>query len=418
MFLKNGFRWSIITLIAISTIIYYVDRSSVAVMWEGISSDTGLTKEDYATIVSVFMISYAVGQALSGRLFDRLGTRMGFALCCLVWTVSCGLLGLVRNAFQLGAMRALLGVSEAGNWPGAAKANAEWFPRQERALAQGIFNAGASLGAVISAPLVAILYVNFGWRVTFVLIAAAALLWLVPWWIFARATPAKHPWVSDTERQHILEGAAPPPSGAGMTWGQALSRRQTWAVVASRFFLDPIWWLFINWLPIMLSERFGFSVKQIGAFAWVPYVGAVIGSLSGGWYSGWRIRQGWTVDKARKQAILIGGVLIIPGFAAAAIATTPTPAVLAMALVLCGFQFAINNIQTLPSDFYAGRSVGTVAGIGGLGAVAGVLVFGTWLVPYLSRISYVPVFVLGAALVPLGIGAALLLGGRIQKVDN
>jgi ACS family hexuronate transporter-like MFS transporter len=203
-----------------------------------------------------------------------------------------------------------------------------------------------------------------------------------------------------------------------MTWAQALSRRQTWAVVASRFFLDPIWWLFINWLPIMLSERFGFSVKQIGAFAWVPYVGAVIGSLSGGWYSGWRIRQGWTVDKARKQAILIGGVLIIPGFAAAALAATPTPAVLAMALVLCGFQFSINNIQTLPSDFYAGRSVGTVAGIGGLGAVAGVLVFGTWLVPYLSRISYVPVFVLGAALVPLGIGAALLLGGRIQKLDN
>ena len=418
MYFKNGFRWSIITLIAISTIIYYVDRSSVAVMWEGISRDTGLTKEDYAAIVSVFMVAYAVGQALSGRLFDKLGTRLGFALCCVVWVFSCGFLSLVRSALQLGTMRALLGVSEAGNWPGAAKANAEWFPRQERALAQGIFNAGASLGAVISAPLVALLYVHFGWRAAYVVIAAAALLWLVPWWIFARATPGKHPWVSEQERAYILEGAQPAPSVPGMSWGQALSHRQTWAVVISRFFLDPIWWLFINWLPIMLSERFGFSVKQIGAFAWVPYVGAVIGSLSGGWYSGWRIRRGWSVDKARKQAILIGGILIVPGFAASAFATTPMPAVLAMALVLCGFQFAINNIQTLPSDYYAGKSVGTVAGIGGMGAVAGVLVFGTWLVPFLSKLSYVPVFILGALLVPLGIGAVFLLGGRIQRLDT
>lgn len=418
MFIKNGFRWTIILLIAISTVIYYVDRSSVAVMWEGISKSTGLTKEDYATIVSVFMVSYAFGQALSGRLFDRLGTRLGFALCAAVWVVACAGLSFVRNAFQLGLLRAVLGTSEAGNWPGAAKANAEWFPRHERALAQGIFNAGASLGAVISAPLVALLYLQFGWRVTYALIAGAALLWLLPWWILARATPAKHPWVSEAERQHILEGQVAAPAGPGMSWGQALRRRQTWAVVSSRFFLDPIWWLFVNWLPILLSERFGFSVKQIGLFAWVPYVGAVIGSLSGGWYSGWRIRQGWTTDRARKQAIVIGALAIIPGFAAAALTHTPLPAVLAMALVLFGFQFSINNIQTLPSDFFAGKSVGTVAGIGGLGAVLGVLVFGTWLVPYLSRISYVPVFVLGAALVPLGVASIFLFGGRIQRVDQ
>jgi len=418
MFPRNQFRWLIIGLIAVSTVIYYVDRSSVAVMWEGISRDTGLTKEDYATIVSMFMAAYAVGQALSGRLFDRLGTRMGFTLCAIVWVLACSGLSLVRSALQLGALRGILGASEAGNWPGAAKANAEWFPRHERALAQGIFNAGASLGAVISAPLVALLYLQFGWRSTYVLISGAALLWLVPWWFCARATPSRHPWVSELERQYILDGAQQAPAGQGMTWGQALSRRQTWAVVASRFFLDPIWWLFVNWLPIILSDRFGFSVKQIGAFAWVPYVGAVIGSLGGGWYSGWRIRSGWTVDRARKQAILIGGVLIVPGFAAAALATTPVPAVLAMAVVLCGFQIAINNVQTLPSDFYAGRSVGTVAGIGGLGAVAGVLTFGTWLVPYLSRISYIPVFILGACLVPAGIACVYVFGGKIRSLDS
>lgn len=417
---RSHLRWSIIGLIALSTVIYYIDRASLAVMWPGISKDTGLTKETYATIISAFMIAYAAGQALSGRLFDRVGTRIGFSLCAVVWVIACSLHGLARSALQLGIVRAILGVSEAGNWPGAAKANAEWFPRHERALAQGIFNAGASLGAVISAPLVAILYINFGWRATYVLIAAAGLLWIIPWWIFARATPDRHPWVSAEERSYILDGSKAPVAEqvvASMTWGDALGRRQTWAIVTARFFLDPIWWLFVNWLPFILSERFGFDVKQIGVFGWVPYAGAVIGSLSGGWYSGMRIRQGWTVDKARKQAILIGGLLIIPGFVLAAMANAPLPAVLSMALVLAGFQFIINNVQTLPSDFYSGRSVGTVAGIGGLGAVVGVLVFSTWLIPVLSRTSYVPVFLMGTALVPLAIGAIHLLSGEIRRVD-
>jgi ACS family hexuronate transporter-like MFS transporter len=394
-------------------------------MWAGISRDTGLTRENYATIVSVFMVAYAVGQALSGRLFDRVGTRLGFALCAVVWTCAVCLVSAARGAFQLGSSRALLGASESGNWPGAAKANAEWFPRQERALAQGIFNAGASLGGVISAPLVAYLYVRFGWRATYLVMGGAAVLWLIPWWIFARATPARHPWVSEAERAHILgdegraEAAAAGPAGAGpgMSWGRALSRPQTWAIVGARFFLDPVWWLFVNWLPIILLDRFGFDVKQIGAFGWIPYAGAVVGSLGGGWYSGHLIRRGRTTDRARKQAIVVGGAMAIPGFLIAALVSHPLPAVMAMGLVLCGFQVMINNVQTLPSDYYSGRSVGTVAGIGGLGAVAGVLAFSTWLVPFLSRISYVPIFVLGAALVPLGIASVFVLGGPIRRVD-
>ena len=202
-----------------------------------------------------------------------------------------------------------------------------------------------------------------------------------------------------------------------MPWGAALRFKQTWAIVAARFFLDPIWWLFINWLPIYLADRFGFDVKHIGMFAWVPYLGAAVGSLAGGWYSGHKIRQGWTVDRARKRAVIIGGVLTIPGFIMAAFASQPWLAVLAMALVLCGFQVMINNIQTLPSDFFSGKSVGTVAGIGGMSAVCGVLVFSTWLIPALSKISYVPVFLMGAALVPAGIAALFLLGGNIRRVD-
>lgn len=423
---RSHIRWWIISLIGVATVINYVDRTSLAVMWPAIAADTNLTKENYATIVSAFMILYGLGQAISGRIFDRIGTRLGFVLSVTVWSLACAAHGLARSLAGLIAARGVLGVSEAGNWPGATKAVAEWFPRQERALAQGIFNAGASLGAVISAPLIALLFGVFGWRATFVVVGGLGLIWLIPWWVLARAGPGSHPWVSAAERAHILGAASPEvppapgtvqPEEKSLTWRQLLGFRQAWGLITARFFLDPIWWLFVNWLPIYLADRFGFDVKAIGLFAWVPYLGAVIGSLSGGWVSGHWIARGWSVDRARKRAILIGGAITLPGFIVAAFAGNPVLAVLAIAVVLGGFQVMINNIQTLPSDMFAGKSVGTVAGISGMSAVFGVLVFSTWLVPVLSRISYVPVFLLGAALVPLGVGAISALCGEIRQVS-
>lgn len=419
---RSHIRWWIISLIGVATVINYVDRTSLAVMWPAITKDTGLSKDAYASIVSVFMVCYALGQALSGRFFDRVGTRLGFVASIVVWSAACALHAVARSAVSLTFFRGLLGLAEAGNWPGATKAVAEWFPRHERAFAQGIFNAGASLGAVVSAPLIAWLFLLFGWRATFVVIGALGLLWIVPWWILARANPDKHPWVSAEERTHILGDspavASAPGSAPSLSWTAALGLRQTWAIIVSRFFLDPVWWLFVNWLPIYLTERFGFDVKQIGLFGWVPYLGAAIGSLSGGWYSGYLLRSGWTVDRARKRAILIGGALTVPGFIGAVTAGSPLAAVLSIAVVLLGFQVAINNIQTLPSDYFGGRLVGTVAGIGGMGAVAGVLVFSTWLVPVLSKISYTPVFIMAALLVPVAIGSLFLLGGEIRRVDD
>lgn len=423
---RSHIRWWIIGLIAVATVINYIDRTSLAVMWPAIAKDTQLSRDHYASIVSAFMVMYAIGQAVSGRLFDRVGTRLGFVLSIAAWSVACACHGLARGLVSLASVRGLLGLSEAGNWPGATKAVAEWFPRQERALAQGVFNAGASLGAVVSAPVIALLFGLFGWRATFVVVGALGLVWIIPWWVLARATPDKHPWVSPAERAHILgetdastsSTAADSASVGGLTWRQMLRFRQAWGIILARFFLDPIWWLFVNWLPIYLADRFGFDVKAIGMFAWVPYLGAVIGSLSGGWISGHWISRGWSVDHARKRAILIGGALTLPGFVIAAFAATPLLAVLAMAVVLAGFQVMINNIQTLPSDCFSGKSVGTVAGVGGMSAVFGVLVFSTWLVPVLSRINYVPVFLLGASLVPLGVGAIYLLCGQIRRVDS
>ena len=414
----EGLRWGIITLIAIATVINYIDRSSLAVMWPDISRDLGLSKEQYAGIVSAFMVAYAVGQGLSGRLIDWVGTRVGFVICIAAWSVSCALHGVARSVVGFSAFRALLGLSEAGNWPGATKANAEWFPVNERAFAQGIFNAGASIGSVISAPLIAILYVALGWKMTFVVIGALGLLWIIPWWIVNRANPADHPWITDRERDHILSGQSGGLGGGddrALGWGELLRHRQSWSVIVGRFFLDPVWWMFVTWLPIYLAEQFGFNIQQIGLFGWVPYVGAAIGSLAGGWWSGSRIRGGWSVDRARKQAMVIGGVFMFPALLASAFASTPLIAVLLMAVALFGFQFTMNNLQTLPSDFFSGKSVGSLAGLGGTSAVAGVLIM-IWIVPVITRTSYVPFFLLGALMVPLCLGSVLLFAGEIRRV--
>jgi MFS transporter, ACS family, hexuronate transporter len=415
----TGLRWWVVGLIAAATVINYIDRTSLAVMWPSISKELDLNKDDYATIVSVFMIAYALGQAISGRLLDWLGTRIGFLLSISVWSFACAMHGLARSIVSYSFFRGLLGMSEAGNWPGATKANAEWFPVNERALAQGIFNAGASLGAVISAPAIAFLYLMLGWKATFIVIGLLGFLWLIPWLIIYKTTPDKHPWITEEERSYIRSG--PTLSAAGtertLSWKELLAHRQSWSVIVSRFFLDPIWWFFVNWLPIYLAEAFGFDIMHIGMFAWVPFLGAAIGSIAGGWYSGHMIQRGWSVDKARKRAILIGGIITLPAFILTAFASSPVAAVVLMAAVLCGFQIMINNIQTLPSDFFSGKSVGTLAGVGGMSAVVGVLVFSTWLIPFLSKISYVPVFFMGAILVPLGVASVFYFGGCIQRLD-
>ncbi|WP_407352965.1 MFS transporter [Luteimonas sp. R10] len=417
---RSAVRWVIIGLIAVATVINYIDRNALAVMWPEISGDIGATKEDYALLVTVFMLFYAAGQVGFGRLFDIIGVRLGFALSIAVWSISIALHAVANSILSFSVFRALLGVSEAGAWPGAVKANAEWFPARERAFAQGIFNAGASIGAIVSAPLIALLFLAFGWKGTFLLIGALGLAWLLPWLIVYRAGPDKHPWVSEAERVLILDapvdaGPQPPAYAPGMR--ELMSHRQSWGIVLARFFLDPIWWLFVSWLPIYLAETFGFDVKQIGLFAWVPYVGAMLGSLFGGWLSGRLIVRGWSVHRARKWTITLGGAVMAPALLGAVLAAEPAVAVLTIAAVLFGFQVAIGNIQTLPGDVFRGSSVGSLAGIGGLFAVAGTLIT-TWLVPVMTKQSFAPIFILVAALVPLSLASIWWLTGRIERLDR
>lgn len=416
----KGLRWWIVSLVAIATVINYIDRNALAIMWPAIEKDVGLTKDDYALIGIMFTIAYAISQSLSGKLYDKVGTRVGFVISIVIWSFSVALLSISRSLASFSFFRFMLGLGEAGNWPGATKSNAEWFPIKERALAQGIFNSGASIGAVISAPLIALSYLNFGWQISFVLLGLLGLIWIIPWWFVNKALPEKHSWLTDEERQYILAGQKESNISEEdirvPTWGELMTFKESWSVLVSRFFLDPIWWLFVFWLPIYLADRFGFNIKEIGLFAWVPYVGAAIGALFGGWLSGKLIKIGWSVNKSRKSAILLGGVIMLPSLLLTSTASTPLIAVLLIAVILFGFQISIGNIQTLPSDFFTGKSVGSLAGLGGTTAAIGVAL-STYIVPELTRTNYTPFFILGAILVPLGIGSVFLFGKKIKKVQ-
>ncbi|GGB61148.1 MFS transporter [Shewanella inventionis] len=419
-FKLNHLRWLVVSLVAIATVINYIDRSALAIMWPGIAEDLGLDKNDYANIITVFMISYAIGQSLFGKIFDAIGTRLGFLLSIVVWSVSIALHAIAATAMSFAIFRAILGLGEAGNWPGATKANAEWFPIKERALAQGIFNSGASLGSIIAPPLIAFLYAFLGWQATFIVIGALGLIWIIPWMIIYKSAPDSHPWITETERQYILTGQQCSTEEKQAkeyvpTTGQLLQHREAWGVIAARFFIDPIWWLFVAWLPLYLNEKFGFDVKQIGAFAWLPYVGAAIGALFGGWFSGHLMSRGWTVNKARRSAIVLGCLVMLPALLLTSQAATPWLAMGLIAVILFGFQTAIGNVQTLPSDYFSGKTVGTLAGISGTSAVLSVIIT-IQLVPMMTQGGdYTPFFILGAALVPLAL-ISLWLGGKIEPV--
>ena len=275
----KGLRWWIITLIAIATVINYIDRSAINIMWPYIYKDFGIADADnknaLALITTFFMIAYAIGQTVTGKMMDAIGTRLGMAVSIAAWSVSIALHAVAKTISSFNIFRFFLGMSEAGNWPGATKSNAEWFPAKERAIAQGIFGAGASLGSVVSAPVIAVLYLAIGWQGTFAGIAVLGILWIIPWLIINKATPDKHPWITKEEQKYILDSSADKATSTVeskvYTWRQLLKFKTTWSIISSRFFIDPVWWLFVTWLPTFLKEQFTFDIKQIGAFAWAPY---------------------------------------------------------------------------------------------------------------------------------------------------
>ena len=418
---KNKLRWFIVSLVALATIINYIDRGALGFLWPEISEDLGLTKTDYAIILNVFTFAYAFGQTLFGKIFDWIGVRLGFVLSIVVWSAATMLHAVANSLATFAIFRGILGVSEAGNWPGATKANAVWFPINERALAQGIFNSGAAIGGIVSAPIIAFLFVFLeSWQATFVAIGILGFLWLIPWLIVYKSDPDAHPWIDPEEREYILTGQRNTETDEVADYapssGEILSRKESWGVILASFFLDPIWWLFVGWLPLYLAETYGFGVAEIGLYAWVPYVGAMFGAWFGGLLAQNRLKAGWTVNRTRKTVIALGGLIMLVSLLATVGASTPLVAVLLMAAILFGFQTAVGNIQTLPSDFYSGQSVGTLAGFAGTAAKLAVVGL-NFLIPVITVNSYAPAFAVGAGLAIMTVLSVLILCPRIQPLS-
>lgn len=419
-----GLRWWIVGLIFLATLINYIDRLTISVLAPVITRDLNLTNTQFGGIITWFLLAYTISQGLSGKLYDRVGTKRGFVISIILWSVSAVAHAFARGLASLSVFRFILGLGEAGNWPGAAKTVAEWFPIRERAFGMAIFNSGAAIGSVLAPPLIVWLSLKYGWQTTFIVTGSLGFGWMVLWLLFYQ-TPDRHRWLDQEELRLIREGqrrdSSQDPNVVQLTkplgWRELLQYRQVWAIVLSRLLTDPIWWLYISWLPKYLADARGFSLVKIGLFAWVPYVAADAGSLSGGWLSGYLIGRGWSVDRSRKFVILIAA-LMMPAGIFAAFAQDAMVALALIGVVLFGFQVWINNVQTLPSDFFSDNAVASVAGLGGTGAGIGSMIFilsTGWIV---DHFSYVPVLVAAGLLAPIGTLVLFALSGRIERVST
>ena len=407
-------RWIVISLIFLATVINYIDRQTMAVLKNSIATDIGLSNSQYAAVQNTFLVFYGISQMVSGRIYDVIGTRLGFVFSIVVWSFAAIMHAFASTAGGFRTWRAILGFGEAGNWPGAIKAVSEWFPVRERALGVGIFNAGASVGGAVAAPVIATLGVAYGWRTTFIVTGLLGVGWLVLWLAVYRA-PSTHPWLSEAERNYINSDQPVASNAAEWRpgWGVLLRYRQTWAVVVGRFLTDPIWWLYVFWVPSYFQEARGFSLQQIGTSTWFPFFAAGLGAIAGGWASGFLIGRGWTVDRARKT-VMAGGALMTPAGILAMTAENPYTALACMGVVLFGFQVWMNNLQTLPSDFFPRSAVGSVAGLGGTAAAIASILYNWNTGRIVDAVGYTPVFVVAGLLGPAGLVAVALLAGRIQ----
>ena len=420
----GGLRWWIIGLIFLATVINYIDRTAFALLWPDMGADLGMDNTDYALMLNIFMFTYAFSKFFSGKLYDIIGTRLGFVVSIVVWSVAAGFHALAKGLVSLSMVRGLLGLGEAGLWPGAVKNNGEWFPVKQRALAQGIFNSGASIGNVIAPVVIVWLYAQFGWKSTYIILGAVGLLWVIPWFIFNKAKPENHPWITDAEKDMILNDRienndVADDDAKSLSVGEILSHKEPWGILLCRFFIEPIWWFFAGWMPIYLNSKFGLSIEEIGNTMWISYLMAAAGGILGGIFTE-RLIKNTNVNTGRKGSIIVGALLIIIGFVGIITMVNDSNFMLFIYLagvVLFGFQFAIGNIQTLSSDLFKGPSVGTLAGMAGMVAGFSPMIM-NWFVGRITEGgSYTPALIVITASVVLAVLAILVLIRKVQLVE-
>lgn len=419
----TGLRWWIIGLIFIATVINYIDRTAFALLWPQMGEDLGMDNSDYALMLNIFMITYAASKFLSGRLYDQIGTRIGFIASIVVWSAAAALHAVARGVISLSVVRGLLGLGEAGLWPGAVKSNGEWFPVKQRALAQGIFNSGASIGNVIAPVIIVYLYSQFGWKSTYIILGVVGFLWVIPWYIVNKSSPEDHPWITDEERSLILndrdEGtSAEDKTVKSLSIQKILSYKQPWGVLLCRFFIEPIWWFFAGWMPIYLNSKFGLSIEEIGNTMWISYLMAAAGGILGGLFTEAIIKK-TSVDTGRKASIVLGSLLIVIGFVSIILFVDKNnymTFIYLAGMALFGFQFAIGNIQTLSSDLFRGPSVGTLAGLAGTVAAFSPIIMNWFIGKITNGGSYTPAFIAITISVVLAVLAIFILINKVKLV--
>ncbi len=365
------FRWVICALLLFGTTKNYVDRQVIGVLKTTLQHDLGWSEIDYGNLVFTFQAAYALGMLLVGRLIDWTGTRLGYALAMTGWSLATIGHGMATSFTGFLGARFGLGFGEAGVFPASIKATAEWFPRKERALATGIFNAGTNVGAIITPLVVPWITIHWGWRWAFYVIGGLGFVWVGIWMAIYRK-PEEHPSLSAAELRYIRSDR--PESQSKIPWVKLLPHRQTWAFALGKFITDPIWWFYLFWIPDFLQRRHGLNLLQIGLPIVAIYVMADVGSVAGGWLSSTMIHHGKSVNAARKTALLICAVCVIPIVFAPMVASL-WGAVLLLGLATAAHQGFSSNLFTLPSDMFPGRAVASVVGIGGMaGAIGGMLI--------------------------------------------
>ena len=383
------FRWVICALLFAATAINYVDRQTIGVLKPTLAHQYGWSEIDYANIVFWFQGAYALGYLGFGRLVDKIGARLGYALAVVIWTAAHMAHAFVGSLSGFIVARVVLGLGEAGNFPSGLKAVAEWFPKRERAFAIGIFNAGTNIGAIITPLIVPALTLAFGWPSAFIATGLLTVAWLIAWLVLYRR-PDAHLAVGSAELALIQSDPPDPPTA--VSWLTLLRLRETWAYASAKFLIDPIWWMLLFWLPDFFVKRFHLDLQSFGPPLVVVYVVSDLGSIGGGWLSSTLINRGVSLNAARKFAMLICSILVLP-ITGAVFASSLWTAVAIVGLAAAAHQAFSCNLFTLPSDVFPRRAVASVVGIGGTaGALGGMLMakYAGWV---LDRIgSYTPIF--------------------------
>lgn len=408
----GNWRWSICALLFFATTINYVDRQVIGILKITLEHDFGWSEIDYSNIVFAFQSAYAIGLLAVGRLIDRLGTRVGFALALIFWSLAAMGHALARTVLEFAVARFALGIGEAGNFPASIKTVAEWFPKKERALATGIFNAGTNVGAIIAPLTVPWIALNYGWEWAFVITGGIGLIWLVFWFAFYQR-PEEHSRLSMAELKYIRRDGDE--SQVKIAWVKLLPHRQTWAFATGKFLTDPIWWFYLFWLPDFFNRNFGLNLSSIGLPLVIIYIAADIGSIGGGWLSSLLIKSGWSVNAGRKTALLVCALCVVPVIFVAS-TKNKWVAIALLGLATAAHQGWSANIFTTASDMFPRRVVGSVVGIGGMaGAVGGMLIakIAGYVLEWTG--SYFPLFIIAASTYLIALLVFHLLVPRLDE---